>query len=387
MVLTPETATAKQVEHHIERLSLDIRYYHELIELAPDSAEAPGYRAKLAHLQRSLNYFLRLYQQKGGKDMLVDMPAAHVTATPPQVAQQRAQQKARAEMSALLGRCQSALREVSGSLAEARRRTREDWVIDMLFYQSGGFSATTLMLAESRGIKPAEVALKSARQKANQGDFQGAVAHLRIFEQKLGLAASAVNAYYDALEVGGKRIEVAIKIGASIGTGLTVAGAGLQLTTAQEIGLAMVQTGSQEFGQLGWNAALGGPQTSWSDVGKAALETAKAGGTTWVGEWAKSAVAPKVAGLLFKNPNYVQSKNVEAAVAEYFKANSGLAIDAFTDLANGKTPDYKWWASLVGPALSAADSRLGAGDSAAGEVKKSEEEVAKMLEERGRARK
>jgi hypothetical protein len=378
MPITAENATLAQIETRMSQVDGHIRYYRELIGLGPETMED---RRELARWEQMMRYLLRLYEQKGGKVRHVNLPEDRVTVTPPQVVEQQKQEKFRLRVKSILSRCELNIITVRQSLDEAQRRTREDWVIDMLFYQSGGFSATTLMLARSRGMVPAETALKHARQAVLRGDYNAAFANLRVVVMKLELVAGAVNMYYEALGTGAARIEVSIKIGAAIGTGLATAGSGLTLTAGQKGMVGFVEAGSQNLGVLGWEKRFGG-KVSPAQIGKALLDSAKSGGSAWVGGWAGEVVAPKVTGLLFKNPSPVQREIVATAVENYFKAHSNIAVDYFTKLASGQQPGYDWWAGLISPVIGTIGNTPGAIDASAAEVLKGEKKIADKLKEK-----
>lgn len=379
MPITAQNATPDQIERRLTEIQYDIRYWTEIINIAPESREAIAARAKRAELRRLFSYFHGLYKKKGGKAMLMELPPDRISAVPPQVRERRERIDAQKRVQNLIQRCEVTLVDVKSGLDRSQKTIRDRWWIDMLFYQAGGFSSTTLHLARSRGLVPAQRALENARRMAANGDYDGAIAQLRVCLNRLDIVAKAVNGYIDAKAIGGKRIEIAIQIGASIGTGMAVQGSGLTLSAGEKASAAALQTGTQGAG-----AVLADGNITAREFGKAQLDAALAGGSTFVGAWAKDAVAPKVAGLLFENPTPTQMEEVQRIVESYFTANSGIAIQAFRDAASGKDVSFSWWASLVSPALATAGSALGTGDAIVRKSAKNEEAVAKMLESRAR---
>lgn len=391
--LTAQNATAAQIEHHLEFVVLpQIQYYEGLIQLDPSSPLTSEEQRDLAKWKQTFNYFVGLYKKKGGRDMVVDMPTHYVSVTPPQKLKQKARAEMRRAVDQLSTRCQMGLLEVQGGVRTIyKRRANSGWMVDMLFTQAGGLNVGRLLAyIEMRMIKPAEKALREAQMYQRKGDFSRAYANLVICTRFLSQAGININKYYDSLEIGAPRIQVAIILGASIVTGMIVSGAtsgygGFVLSTADKVKLGVIEGAALSFGGLGIKA-IAGEQVSAKDLGKALLDTAKSGGGAWVGGWAKDTIAPRVAALRYGKPTAAQLELVGNVVEGYFKANSSITINAFGQLAQGKEPDYDWLAGLVSPAMGAVDARLGTADKIAHDIYTSEGEIAKEMKKRDQER-
>jgi hypothetical protein len=387
--LTAANATPEQIEHHLENVVLPkIQLFEDLLRMEDGATaiETREAQRQLNHWRQVWRYFLGLYRKKGGRAMAVDLPTDYARVTPPQKREKKTREEMQRAVSQLSSRCRTQAAEIRRAVKEIHRRRQN--MVDMAFSQAGGLNVgIMLVFVEAKFLRPAEKALERAQKYQSRGDLARAYANLVLCAQRLALAASAVNAYYDSLGIGAKRLEVAIALGAAIGSGIAVAGAtsgygGLTLSAADKVKLGLVEGAALNFGGLAVKRAFG-EQVSQKDVGLALLETAKSGGSVWVGNWAKGAIAPKIAALRYGKPTAAQLAAVETVVEEYFKANSAIAINAFGQLAQGKKPDYDWWGGLLSPAMGIADSRLGTADKIAHDTAASEKQIADEMRKRG----
>jgi hypothetical protein len=238
-----------------------------------------------------------------------------------------------------------ALEGLIQSYETVRRRIQDHWVIDFLFIQAGGSSATQAWVVGQQIIPRARAAIDRARSALARKQFAKVDSNISMAYQAIQLGYRQLGIHHASITVGKKRVATAVKVGLALATGGITASANLGTG-----GTIAAEMGTSALGEAA-GLAISGEAITPKAVGDAIVNTIISGGSAGAGEFGKKVLAPVVFKYLGLKGASVAEEVVEEVVGTFCANNSKILIDAIRKNMNGEKSGYDAWAGILAPVL------------------------------------